>query len=131
MGRIVNLVSGLGSDKILIVIEIEYFIYIIIGVVVFFGVSFFIIVFILQYIWIEVVIFLIGIIVVNVFEGFLAIVIVSCQLNCLLKVLLWNNIVQFFAFINCFFYFCDLGLVNYMYSVYLVSGGYVVFFKRV
>lgn len=81
MGRIANLVSGFGSDKILIVIEIEYFIYFIIGVVVFFGVIFFIIAFILKYYWFEVVIFLIGIIVVNVLEGFFVIVTVSICLS--------------------------------------------------
>ena len=130
MGRIANLASGLGSDKTPIAIEIEHFIHIITGVAVFLGVSFFIIAFILQYIWIEAVIFLIGIIVANVPEGLLATVTVSCQLNCLLKALLWNNTAQFLAFINCPSYLCDPGSVNYMYSVHSVSGGYVVFFKR-
>lgn len=77
MGCIVNLVSGLGLGKIFIVVEIEYFIYIIIGVVVIFGVMFFIFLLIFGYYWFIVCIFLIGIIVVNVFEGLFVIVIVS------------------------------------------------------
>lgn len=93
MGRIANLASGLGSDKTPIAIEIEHFIHIITGVAVFLGVSFFIIAFILQYIWIEAVIFLIGIIVANVPEGLLATVTVCLTLtakrmaskNCLVK----------------------------------------------
>ncbi|XP_068732023.1 sodium/potassium-transporting ATPase subunit alpha-3-like isoform X1 [Montipora capricornis] len=93
MGRIANLASGLGSDKTPIAIEIEHFIHIITGVAVFLGVSFFIIAFILKYIWIEAVIFLIGIIVANVPEGLLATVTVCLTLtakrmaskNCLVK----------------------------------------------
>ena len=50
--------------------EIEHFIHIITGVAVVLGVVFFILAFILGYHWLEAVIFLIGIIVANVPEGF-------------------------------------------------------------
>lgn len=79
MGRIANLASGLGSGKTPIAIEIEHFIHIITSVAVFLGVTFFIIAMILDYAWIEAVIFLIGIIVANVPEGLLATVTV-CKL---------------------------------------------------
>ncbi|KAK3724319.1 hypothetical protein QZH41_001815 [Actinostola sp. cb2023] len=93
MGRIANLASGLGSGKTPIAVEIEHFIHIITSVAVFLGVSFFIIAFILDYSWLEAVIFLIGIIVANVPEGLLATVTVCLTLtakrmaskNCLVK----------------------------------------------
>jgi len=93
MGRIANLASGLGSGKTPIAVEIEHFIHIITSVAVFLGVSFFIIAFILNYTWLEAVIFLIGIIVANVPEGLLATVTVCLTLtakrmaskNCLVK----------------------------------------------
>uniref|UniRef100_A0A8D1ZJ19 Sodium/potassium-transporting ATPase subunit alpha n=1 Tax=Sus scrofa TaxID=9823 RepID=A0A8D1ZJ19_PIG len=73
--------------------EIEHFIHIITGVAVFLGVSFFILSLILEYTWLEAVIFLIGIIVANVPEGLLATVTVCLTLtakrmarkNCLVK----------------------------------------------
>ena len=82
MGRIANLASGLGSDKTPIAIEISHFIHIITSVAVTLGVSFFIIAFILDYYWLEAVIFLIGIIVANVPEGLLATVTVRNILQC-------------------------------------------------
>uniref|UniRef100_A0A1I8H952 Sodium/potassium-transporting ATPase subunit alpha n=1 Tax=Macrostomum lignano TaxID=282301 RepID=A0A1I8H952_9PLAT len=95
MGRIANLASGLEMGETPIAREIQHFIHIITGVAVFLGVSFFIIIiaFILQYNWLEAVIFLIGIIVANVPEGLLATVTVCLTLtakrmaskNCLVK----------------------------------------------
>uniref|UniRef100_A0A1I8GHK0 Sodium/potassium-transporting ATPase subunit alpha n=1 Tax=Macrostomum lignano TaxID=282301 RepID=A0A1I8GHK0_9PLAT len=93
MGRIANLASGLEMGETPIAREIQHFIHIITGVAVFLGVSFFIIAFILQYNWLEAVIFLIGIIVANVPEGLLATVTVCLTLtakrmaskNCLVK----------------------------------------------
>lgn len=77
MGRIATLASGLEGGRTPIAVEIEHFIHIITGVAVFLGVSFFILSLILQYSWLEAVIFLIGIIVANVPEGLLATVTVS------------------------------------------------------
>ncbi|MEE6527028.1 hypothetical protein FKM82_028067, partial [Ascaphus truei] len=72
MGRIATLASGLEGGRTPIAVEIEHFIHIITGVAVFLGLSFFILSLILQYSWLEAVIFLIGIIVANVPEGLLA-----------------------------------------------------------
>lgn len=72
MGRIATLASGLEGGQTPIAAEIEHFIHIITGVAVFLGVSFFILSLILEYTWLEAVIFLIGIIVANVPEGLLA-----------------------------------------------------------
>lgn len=77
MGRIATLASGLDGGRTPIAVEIEHFIHIITGVAVFLGVSFFVLSLILQYTWLEAVIFLIGIIVANVPEGLLATVTVS------------------------------------------------------
>merc|ERR1711962_1575845 len=93
MGRIAGLASGLGSGQTPIAKEIEHFIHIITVVAVFLGVTFFIIAFILGYNWLDAVIFLIGIIVATVPEGFLATVTVCLTLtakrmaskNCLVK----------------------------------------------
>lgn len=93
MGRIASLASGLGNSQTPIAIEIEHFIHIISGVAVFLGVTFFVLAFILQYHWLEAVVFLIGIIVANVPEGLLATVTVCLTLtakrmakkNCLVK----------------------------------------------
>lgn len=78
MGRIATLASGLEGGQTPIAEEIEHFIHLITGVAVFLGVSFFILSLILEYTWLEAVIFLIGIIVANVPEGLLATVTVSC-----------------------------------------------------
>lgn len=72
MGRIATLASGLEGGQTPIAAEIEHFIQLITGVAVFLGVSFFILSLILEYTWLEAVIFLIGIIVANVPEGLLA-----------------------------------------------------------
>uniref|UniRef100_A0A670JNN6 Sodium/potassium-transporting ATPase subunit alpha-1 n=2 Tax=Podarcis muralis TaxID=64176 RepID=A0A670JNN6_PODMU len=93
MGRIASLASGLEGGQTPISIEIEHFIRLITGVAVFLGVSFFILSLILEYTWLEAVIFLIGIIVANVPEGLLATVTVCLTLtakrmarkNCLVK----------------------------------------------
>uniref|UniRef100_A0A2C9JKX8 Sodium/potassium-transporting ATPase subunit alpha n=1 Tax=Biomphalaria glabrata TaxID=6526 RepID=A0A2C9JKX8_BIOGL len=93
MGRIANLASGLEVGETPIAKEIGHFIHIITAVSVFFGVTFFIIAFILGYFWLDAVIFLIGIIVANVPEGLLATVTVCLTLtakrmakkNCLVK----------------------------------------------
>jgi len=93
MGRIASLASSLGSDETPIAREIEHFIHIISGVAVFLGVTFFILAFILNYHWLDAVVFLIGIIVANVPEGLLATVTVCLTLtakrmakkNCLVK----------------------------------------------
>lgn len=93
MGRIANLASGLEVGDTPIAKEIAHFIHLITGVAVFLGVSFFIIAFILDYFWLDAVIFLIGIIVANVPEGLLATVTVCLTLtakrmakkNCLVK----------------------------------------------
>ncbi|XP_065482913.1 sodium/potassium-transporting ATPase subunit alpha-1 [Caloenas nicobarica] len=93
MGRIASLASGLEGGKTPIAIEIEHFIHLITGVAVFLGVTFFILSLILEYTWLEAVIFLIGIIVANVPEGLLATVTVCLTLtakrmarkNCLVK----------------------------------------------
>jgi len=93
MGRIANLASGLEMGDTPIAKEIAHFIHIITAVAVFLGVSFFIIAFILGYVWLDAVIFLIGIIVANVPEGLLATVTVCLTLtakrmaskNCLVK----------------------------------------------
>lgn len=77
MGRIATLASGLEGGRTPIAVEIEHFIHIITGVAVFLGVSFFVLSLILEYTWLEAVIFLIGIIVANVPEGLLATVTVS------------------------------------------------------
>lgn len=62
-----------------IAIEISHFIHIITSVAVVLGVSFFVIGMVLQYHWLEAVIFLIGIIVANVPEGLLATVTVGAS----------------------------------------------------
>merc|ERR1719320_1709163 len=93
MGRIATLASGLDTGDTPIAKEIAHFIHIITGVAVFLGVSFFIIAFIMDYHWLEAIIFLIGIIVANVPEGLLATVTVCLTLtakrmaskNCLVK----------------------------------------------
>ncbi|XP_041320033.1 sodium/potassium-transporting ATPase subunit alpha-1 [Pyrgilauda ruficollis] len=93
MGRIASLASGLEGGKTPIATEIEHFIRLITGVAVFLGFSFFILSLILEYTWLEAVIFLIGIIVANVPEGLLATVTVCLTLtakrmarkNCLVK----------------------------------------------
>ncbi|XP_053148250.1 sodium/potassium-transporting ATPase subunit alpha-1 [Hemicordylus capensis] len=93
MGRIATLASGLEGGQTPISVEIEHFIHIITGVAVFLGVSFFVLSLILEYTWLEAVIFLIGIIVANVPEGLLATVTVCLTLtakrmarkNCLVK----------------------------------------------
>ncbi len=93
MGRIANLASGLGTVETPISKEIHYFIKLITSVAVFLGVSFFIIALVLEYYWLDAVIFLIGIIVANVPEGLLATVTVCLTLtakrmakkNCLVK----------------------------------------------
>uniref|UniRef100_A0A3Q2LSQ9 Sodium/potassium-transporting ATPase subunit alpha n=1 Tax=Equus caballus TaxID=9796 RepID=A0A3Q2LSQ9_HORSE len=93
MGRIATLASGLEGGQTPIAAEIEHFIHIITGVAVFLGVTFFILSLILEYTWLEAVIFLIGIIVANVPEGLLATVTVCLTLtakrmarkNCLVK----------------------------------------------
>lgn len=77
MGRIATLASGLEGGRTPIAVEIEHFIHLITGVAVFLGVSFFVLSLILEYTWLEAVIFLIGIIVANVPEGLLATVTVS------------------------------------------------------
>lgn len=77
MGRIANLTSSLNMGATPIAKEIAHFIHIITGVAVFLGVSFFIISFILNYYWLDAIVFLIGIIVANVPEGLLATVTVS------------------------------------------------------
>jgi len=78
MGRIAGLASGLQSGQTPIAMEIERFIHLITGVAVFLGVSFGVIAFILNYTWIQALVFFIGIIVANVPEGLLATVTVSC-----------------------------------------------------
>ncbi|KAM4794942.1 sodium/potassium-transporting ATPase subunit alpha-1-like [Rhinophrynus dorsalis] len=93
MGRIATLASSLEVGRTPISIEIEHFIHIITGVAVFLGVTFSILSLILQYTWLEAIIFLIGIIVANVPEGLLATVTVCLTLtakrmarkNCLVK----------------------------------------------
>jgi len=93
MGRIANLASGLDTGETPISKEIHYFIKLITSVAVFLGVSFFIIALVLDYYWLDAVIFLIGIIVANVPEGLLATVTVCLTLtakrmakkNCLVK----------------------------------------------
>lgn len=72
MGRIAHLASGLETGDTPIAKEIAHFIHLITGVAVFLGVTFFIISQILNYGWLEGIIFLIGIIVANVPEGLLA-----------------------------------------------------------
>ncbi|RDD36748.1 Sodium/potassium-transporting ATPase subunit alpha [Trichoplax sp. H2] len=93
MGRIANLASGLDTGSTPIAREIAHFIHIITSVAVFLGVTFFILSFILEYTFIQAVVFLIGIIVANVPEGLLATVTVCLTLtakrmaakNCLVK----------------------------------------------
>ena len=77
MGRIAILASGLETVETPIAREIAHFIHIITAVAVLLGVTFFIIAFILDYFWLDAVIFLIGIIVANVPEGLLATVTVG------------------------------------------------------
>lgn len=60
MGRIAGLTAKLGKRETPISKEIKHFINIITGVAIFLGVSFFIIAFIMQYFWLDAVIFLIG-----------------------------------------------------------------------
>lgn len=93
MGRIAGLASGLTSGDTPIAKEIARFIHLITIVAVFLGVLFFIIALVLEYEWLDAVIFLIGIIVANVPEGLLATVTVCLTLtakrmaekNCLVK----------------------------------------------
>ena len=93
MGRIAGLASGLDTGETPIAREIAHFINIITSVAVFLGVTFFIIAIVLNYYWLDAVIFLIGIIVANVPEGLLATVTVCLTLtakrmakkNCLVK----------------------------------------------
>ena len=60
-----------------IALEIAHFIHIVTAVAVVLGITFFIVGLILEYYWLECVVFLIGIIVANVPEGLLATVTVS------------------------------------------------------
>ncbi|VDO99851.1 unnamed protein product [Soboliphyme baturini] len=93
MGRIAHLASGLQSGETPIAKELAHFIRIITGVAVFLGVTFFVISLIMEYYWLDAVVFLIGIIVANVPEGLLATVTVCLTLtakrmakkNCLVK----------------------------------------------
>lgn len=93
MGRIANLASGLEADKTPIAREIEHFIHIITSVAIILGLFFFTIAFCSGHLWIDAVIFLIGIIVANVPEGLLVTVTVCLTLtakrmaskNCLVK----------------------------------------------
>lgn len=93
MGRIAGLTSGLDAGKTPIAIEIEHFIHIITAVAVFLGVAFFVIALLLNYSFVDAVVFLIGIIVANVPEGLLVTVTVCltltakrmAQKNCLVK----------------------------------------------
>lgn len=79
MGRIATLTSSLKVGKTPIAKEIEYFIQMITSLAVFLGIVFFVLSILLDYTWLEAVIFLIGIIVANVPEGLLATVTVSSQ----------------------------------------------------
>lgn len=81
MGRIANLASGLDTGDTPIAKEIHYFIKLITSVAVFLGVSFFVIALVLEYYWLDAIIFLIGIIVANVPEGLLATVTVCLTLT--------------------------------------------------
>uniref|UniRef100_A0A915I896 Uncharacterized protein n=1 Tax=Romanomermis culicivorax TaxID=13658 RepID=A0A915I896_ROMCU len=72
MGRIAYLASGLDVGETPIAKELAHFIHIITGVAVVLGILFFIISIIMNYNWLQSVIFLIGIIVANVPEGLLA-----------------------------------------------------------
>ena len=81
MGRIAGLASGLDSGETPLSKEISHFIHIITAVAVALGIGFFIIAFILGYIWLDAVVFLIGIIVANVPEGLLATVTVCLTLT--------------------------------------------------
>ncbi|XP_074178368.1 sodium/potassium-transporting ATPase subunit alpha-4-like isoform X2 [Rhinolophus sinicus] len=93
MGHIATLTSGLEAGKTPIAIEIEHFIHLITSVAISRGVIFFGLSIILDYSWLEAVIFLIGIVVANVPEGLLATVTVCLTLaakrmamkNCLVK----------------------------------------------
>lgn len=99
MGRIATLASGLEGGQTPIAAEIEHFIHLITGVAVFLGVSFFILSLILEYTWLEAVIFLIGIIVANVPEGLLATVTVSgpreAAATCCPSLECWNSLCEF------------------------------------
>ena|SRR6218665_2310012 len=77
MGRIANLASGLETGETPIAREIAHFIHLITAVAVVLGLVFFFTAFILGYVWLDAVIFLIGIIVANVPEGLLATVTVG------------------------------------------------------
>ncbi|CAL8109942.1 unnamed protein product [Orchesella dallaii] len=93
MGRIAGLASGLETGQTPIAKEIERFIHLITAVAVALGVTFMIVSIILEYSYVDAVVFLIGIIVANVPEGLLATVTVSLTLtakrmakkNCLVK----------------------------------------------
>jgi len=93
MGRIAGLASGVESGDSPIAQEIEHFIHIITAVAVVLGVTFFILALVLNYKFVDAVVFLIGIIVANVPEGLLATVTVCLTLtakrmaakNCLVK----------------------------------------------
>ncbi|XP_065566886.1 sodium/potassium-transporting ATPase subunit alpha-B-like [Artemia franciscana] len=81
VGRIAALSTRLGSTKTPIAKEIEHFIRIVTCCAIFLGVTFLVIALIMDYHWLEAVIFLIGIIVANVPEGLLATVTVSLSLT--------------------------------------------------
>ena len=81
VGRIANLASGVDSGPTPISIELAHFIHMITAVAVFLGVTFFIIALILDYYWLDAVVFFIGIIVANVPEGLLATVTVCLTLT--------------------------------------------------
>jgi len=93
MGTIAGLVAGLDAGQTPINKEIESFIHLISGIAICLGVIFFIIALIMNYTWIQAVIFFIGIIVANVPEGLLITVTISLTLtakrmaakNCLVK----------------------------------------------
>ena len=87
MGRIANLTSSLEVGKTPIAKEIAHFIHLITGVAVFLGVTFFLIAVILNYFWLDAVVFLIGIIVANVPEGLLATVTVEYFITLLISCL--------------------------------------------
>ena len=84
MGRIAHLTAGLDTGPTPIAKEISHFIKIITSIAVSLGIIFGIIAFILGYHWLDVVVFVIGIIVANVPEGLLATVTVRSSAHSLL-----------------------------------------------
>ena len=94
MGRIANLTSSLEVGKTPIAKEIAHFIHLITGVAVFLGVTFFLIAVILNYFWLDAVVFLIGIIVANVPEGLLATVTVEYFIKLFISNLLFIHLVM-------------------------------------